>query len=70
MPIPRKVLMQCKNCGFKTYRFIGDALPDMNQLKPCPKCNKPFSMEVVEEDSVNNKIIGSLGGVIDMINSK
>jgi len=67
MPIPRKVLLKCKNCGFKTYRVIGDVLPDMNQLKPCPKCKKPFSMEVVEEDSVTDKIVGSLGSVIDMM---
>ena len=67
MPIPRKVLMKCKNCGFKTYRFIGDVLPDMNQLKPCPKCKKPFSMEVVEDESATDKIIGSLSSVIDMM---
>ena len=70
MPIPRKVLLKCKNCGFKTYRVIGDVLPDMNQLKACPKCKKPFSMEVVEDDSVNDKIIGSKYSIMDIIKIK
>ena len=39
MPISRKVLFECQNCGYTETRTIGDVRPDPAELKPCPKCD-------------------------------
>ena len=38
MPISRYVVFVCTKCGYKEVRRIGDVRPDLNELKPCPKC--------------------------------
>ena len=44
MPIAKKVLFKCQNCGYEETRTIGDVLPDKEILRPCPKCGARMVM--------------------------
>ena len=60
MPISRKVLFKCIECGYREYRMIGDVRPDMKSLKPCPICGS-YMIEAKDDDK------GIIDEVIDKI---
>lgn len=70
MPIATQQLFGCTNCGFKSYRTIGDVRPDINELKPCPKCKSRMAIIFLHESSMCDKIEGYLGSLFDGFGSK
>ena len=53
MPINRRVMFVCENCGYKEVRTIGDVRPDLRELKPCPKCGSRMVASYDENSKEN-----------------
>jgi len=58
LPIQQTKVFKCIKCGYKETRTVGDNLPDMSSIKPCPKCG---NMMKPTDSSVKN-IFGKIFG--------
>ena len=39
MPIAQNGMYRCKNCGYKEFRKVDDAMSSPDAFRPCPKCS-------------------------------
>lgn len=56
MPVSSNVLFECQQCGYKEMRTLGDVRPDLNELKPCPRCGSRMIISPSKSESIVEKI--------------
>ena len=60
--ISQKFVFKCENCGYEEVRAIGDVRPDINELKPCPKCKGKM---IKTDKKEKNTFLDSLGKIFN-----